>query len=157
MKKWIRLIVLSFLICVSAVSAAEGGSLTVVFPDCGETEPAGQSPGADSDGYRALFESYLNGRAASGPEADDETVSVCLILVLDQNGNPVPNVFVNFCTDTTCELTCSDENGVIAFEGLPYAYHLAVLRVPAGYAFTAADDLYTASRSCCMILTVVKE
>ena len=39
-----------------------------------------------------------------------------MLHVEDQDGNPVPGVAVNFCTDAACTMQQSDENGVITFD-----------------------------------------
>ena len=57
-------------------------------------------------------------------------------------GEPVPGCIVNFCTDESCTPVAADENGVAAFSGEPYAYHLQVIYVPEGYAFDTAQEFY---------------
>ena len=63
----------------------------------------------------------------------------------DQKGAPVPGVYVNFCTDTTCTMAISDESGTISFDGAPDTYHVQLLKVPEGYSFDADFELYTDS------------
>ena len=63
--------------------------------------------------------------------------------VVDQNGAGVPGAYINICTDDTCLPAPADENGVIAFEGEPQVYHLQILKVPEGYSFDPAFELYT--------------
>lgn len=65
------------------------------------------------------------------------------VYVVDQNDEPVPGAFVNFCTDVACMPRQADEAGVIAFDGEPAAYHLQVLMLPEGYSFDATAELYT--------------
>ena len=76
---------------------------------------------------------------------------------IDQNGNPVPGCIVNFCTDTFCMPVVADETGTARFTGEPYAYHLQVLKVPAGYAFDTAQEFWTGENGGETILTVTKE
>ena len=66
-----------------------------------------------------------------------------LIHVVDQYGDPVPGVAVNFCTDDTCTMRKGDENGTITFEEEPGIYHLQILKVPEGYSFDADYEFYT--------------
>ena len=66
-----------------------------------------------------------------------------LLHIMDQNREPVHGVTVNFCTDTTCSLTQSDENGIISFDGAPDVYHIQLLKAPEGYSFDSGFELYT--------------
>ena len=63
--------------------------------------------------------------------------------VADQDGAPVPGVYVNFCTDTACVMCFSDEDGLISFDGAPDRYHVQVLKVPEGYSLDEESELYT--------------
>ena len=63
--------------------------------------------------------------------------------VEDQDGNPVPGVAVNFCTDAACTMQQSDENGVITFDGEKANYHVQILKAPEGYSFDKNFELYT--------------
>ena len=65
------------------------------------------------------------------------------VYVLDQNRDPVPEVYLNFCTDTACVSAESDENGVIVFDGAPDVYHLQIVEVPDGYSYDESFELYT--------------
>ena len=66
-----------------------------------------------------------------------------VIHVKDQDGNPVPGAAVNFCTDAACTMAQGGEDGVITFDGAPENYHVQILRVPEGYSFDQAFELYT--------------
>ena len=66
-----------------------------------------------------------------------------VIHVLDQDGNPVPGAVVNFCTDAACTMAQGGEDGVITFDGTPENYHVQILKVPEGYSFDQAFELYT--------------
>ena len=66
-----------------------------------------------------------------------------VIHVLDQDGNPVPGAAVNFCTDAACTMAQGGEDGVITFDGAPGNYHVQILKVPEGYSFDQAFELYT--------------
>ena len=116
--------------------------------------------GADPDAYRASMEAFLSGKAPeetpAAAEEEGESASY-IITVLDQNGDPVPGVFINFCTATTCAPNRTDADGVISFEGEAQRYHLTVLKVPKGYSFVPSDDIYTEDHACSVTLTVTKE
>ena len=76
------------------------------------------------------------------PEEEDQAQAYVLHIV-DQNKDPVPGVMVNFCTDTACVMQQSDEDGVITFDGAPDIYHIQILKVPEGFHFDPAFELYT--------------
>ena len=76
---------------------------------------------------------------------------------VDAQGNPVPGCIVNFCTDEMCLPVVADADGVAAYTGEPYAYHLQVIRVPEGYAFDTAQEFYTETAGGEMTLAVTKE
>ena len=92
-----------------------------------------------ADGYEAGWE-YT-------PNAQAETVQLqaYILHAADQYGNPVPGVYVNFCTDTACVPAEADEDGIISFTGAPDRYHVQILEVPDGYGFDAEFELYTDS------------
>ncbi|MBQ6514175.1 MAG: TlpA family protein disulfide reductase [Clostridia bacterium] len=66
-----------------------------------------------------------------------------IIHVLDQNGDPVPEVFVNFCTDTACVPCESDEDGTIVYTGTPDVYHVQIIDYPEGYSCDESFEMYT--------------
>ena len=79
------------------------------------------------------------GASPAAPEAP----KAYKLYVVDQYGDPVPNMYVNFCTDRVCSLGQGDENGVITFEGAPDRYHVQLLKAPEGYSFDPSFELYT--------------
>jgi len=99
------------------------------------------------------LESYVDTLKAAGyanvtveyeTDADAESsVDAYIIHVLDQNGDPVPEVVVNFCTDTACVPCESDESGTIVYNGTPYAYHVQVIDYPEGYSCDESFEMYT--------------
>ena len=77
-------------------------------------------------------------------DADDESsVDAYIIHVLDQNGDPVPEVIVNFCTDTACTPCEADEDGTIAYTGKPDVYHIQIIDYPEGYSCDESFEMYT--------------
>ena len=74
---------------------------------------------------------------------DSAPLQAYVVRVMDRNGDPVPEVFVNFCTDTACTPCESGDDGVITFTGAPAVYHLQVIDVPDGYSFDGEDEMYT--------------
>ena len=89
--------------------------------------------------------------------AEAEKEAIYTVYVVDQNGDPVPGAYLNFCTDDSCKLTQADENGVITFIGAPAAYHLQILKVPEGYSFDPAFEAYTELHTSEMTVTVNKD
>ena len=58
-------------------------------------------------------------------------------------GDPVPGVSVSFCTDESCVMCESDENGIISFRGAPDNYHVQLVDVPDGWIADGSSDFYT--------------
>lgn len=70
---------------------------------------------------------------------EDEPVYV--IRFADPEGNPVPGVMANVCSDTVCTMLTADEDGVAHFSGEDAAWSLQVLKVPEGFTFTANEKM----------------
>ena len=75
--------------------------------------------------------------------AAESSANAYIIHVLDQNGDPVPEVFVNFCTDTACVPCESDEDGMIVYTGKPDVYHVQIIDYPEGYSCDESFEMYT--------------
>ncbi len=52
-----------------------------------------------------------------------------IIHVVDRDNHPVEEVTVNFCTDTACTPSTSDENGTVTFTGAPDVYHVQIVEL----------------------------
>ena len=99
------------------------------------------------------LESYVGTLKASGlanvtveyeTDADAESSADAYIIhVVDQNGDPVPEVYVNFCTDEACVPCESDEDGTIVYTGKPAVYHVQVIDYPEGYSCDESFEMYT--------------
>ncbi len=76
-------------------------------------------------------------------DAGSKAADAYIIHVLDQNGDPVPEVFVNFCTDTACVPCESDEDGTIVYDGKPDVYHIQIVDYPEGYSCDESFEMYT--------------
>ena len=78
-------------------------------------------------------------------EKDPETAQKgsYMLHTIDQNGEPVPGVMVNFCTNDACTMAAGDENGVITFDGEKADYHVQVLKVPDGYSVDPEFEMQT--------------
>ncbi|MBO4378790.1 MAG: TlpA family protein disulfide reductase [Clostridia bacterium] len=84
----------------------------------------------------------LSDEQAEAPKKQD-ALQAYILHAVDQYGEPVPGVYVNFCTDTACIPVPADGDGTITFMGAPDVYHVQLLKVPAGYSFDASFELYT--------------
>ena len=103
---------------------------------------------AGADAFIEMIRSYgydADWHYDGSEDAGEETgaASAYIVNLVDQNGDPVPGGYVNFCTDDTCQIAKADENGVITFEGEPNVYHVQVVKVPEGYSFDKDLEAYT--------------
>ena len=78
-------------------------------------------------------------------KAEEALLQAYVLHTVDQSGAPVPGVYINFCSDTSCTLAETDENGTAAFESAPGVYHVQLVKAPEGYSFDADFDMYTGS------------
>ena len=92
-----------------------------------------------TSGFENVSWEFVSEEAAE----NENTAEAYVIYVLDQNGDPVPEVTVNFCTDTACVPSESDENGVVTFTGAPAVYHVQVVDYPEGYSCDESFEMYT--------------
>ena len=68
-------------------------------------------------------------------------LGIWVVGIMDQDHKPVSGCIVNFCTDDTCIPVQSDENGLAAYIGAPYPYHLQVIQVPEGYEYDTTQEI----------------
>ena len=104
------------------------------------------------DAYEDIINDILNGEVVEMEEPDTpDTVAndegVYRVIVSDTDGDLVKGATIQFCSDTTCTMGKTDENGVAVFEmeeGPIYTIH--VLKVPEGYVKNGTeyqtDDTY---------------
>ena len=90
----------------------------------------------EEGGEGGLTWEYAEEAAEDGPQA-------YILHVADQDGNPVEEVTVSFCTDTACKYSESDENGTITFDGAPDAYHVKIIDAPEGYSWDESYEMTT--------------
>ncbi len=62
------------------------------------------------------------------------------ITVTDSKRNPIENVTVTVCDDSTCIPHTTDKNGVINFTAKEYPYILHVIKAPEGFANDPEED-----------------
>ena len=112
----------------------------------------------DETGMQLSWRYADGGDPATGEAAQgEEGASTYVITFVDQNGEPVPGCIINFCTDEACVPVVADENGTAMFEGVPYPYHLQVIRVPAGYEFDTTQEFTADEAGGEMTFTVTKQ
>lgn len=97
--------------------------------------------GADIDAYETTIEMLL----AAGTQDASQDVSAASeaaaeniedaykIYVKDTEGVPVVGAMVQFCTDATCNMAETDENGLAAFALPEGVNEVHILKAPAGY------------------------
>ena len=119
--------------------------------------------------YIAALEDYLNGKTdgfqplimqkVNGGETPQETdeEQTYTVRVVDQNGDPVPEVAIAFCSATGCSNFYTDEEGKCVFKGPAYKYHVTVIEAPDGYSEDFNDDVYTEKYSCTITIEIDKE
>lgn len=119
--------------------------------------------------YFAALEDYLNGKTdqfqalimqkVNGGETPQQTKAeqTYTVRVVDQNGDPVPEVAIAFCSATGCTNAYTDEEGRCVYKGPAYKYHVTVVEAPDGYSEDFDDDVYTEKYSCSMTIEIEKE
>ena len=140
-----------------AIDGGEDDTIGVMFFADEENVNAFVEMMAEEDGLQLTWR-YADGTAPATTEAaqGESAMSTYTVTFVDQNGDPVPGCIINFCTDETCVPTVADENGVATFEGAPYAYHLQVIKVPAGYEFDTTQEFYAEEAGGELSFTVTK-
>lgn len=99
------------------------------------TEPFVGAP-ADMSTYEEVIDQLLGGMDAS-PEAEGVVKlngeTSYRVIVSDSEEKPVQGAMVQFCSDTSCMLENTDENGQAAFDVEEGVYTVHMLKVPEGY------------------------
>ena len=98
-----------------------------------------------------LINGLLGGEAVEIEEPDTPHTAandegVYRVIVSDSDGDLVKGAAVQFCSDTTCMMGKTDENGVAVFEmeeGPIYTVH--ILKVPEGYVKNTGEFLTDAT------------
>ncbi len=122
-------------VLISVLALVLCGAL--LFTDTGKF-PADASAGNSQDAARGE-------ETAAIPIRPEQPLRAYVLHVMDQAGMPVPDMYVNFCTDAACVMQKSDDTGTIAFDGEPGIYHIQLLKAPKGYSFDPGFELYTDS------------
>lgn len=80
----------------------------------------------ETEEFLELFDRF------TGPDYDPNLCEYSVI-AFDLDYNPLPDVTVYFCTDTTCTPIVTDEEGCASFVARPGRYHVQVIGIPEGY------------------------
>ena len=105
---------------------------------------------ADVSEYEKTVETLLAGEEADAApamsEPAEEEKKTCRIIVTDEAGSPVSGVMVQFCSDITCMMGKTDEEGIASFAAEEGKYTVHVQKAPEGYAscteeFAVPQDL----------------
>lgn len=107
-----------------------------------------------TDGFQALIKQKVDGGETPQQTEGEQTYTV---LVVDQNGDPVPEVAIAFCSATGCTNAFTDEAGKCTYKGPAYKYHITVVEAPDGYSEEFNDDVYTEKYSCSVTIVINKE
>ena len=139
MKKYIS-ILLAAVLC-SSILAGCGGSGKSAQQPSGETQEKAAQPekteetGAEEDAAQAdaaqADAAQDSAQAAGDTAADSGAYVVC---VMDaETMKPIPDVRLQFCSDTMCRMGKTDENGLAKFEVDPGTYTVHMMKAPEGY------------------------
>lgn len=106
--------------------------VSVLFCGCGDadtgnrTDPTGESTTAPT-------ESSIVIPTFTSKPADNGKITYT-VTILDQNGNPVEGVTVQFCDAENCKLPVNtDANGVVTGTYAASEYHITLVELPDGY------------------------
>ena len=109
--------------------------------------------------YEKVIDSLLEGEEAAverGTPAAANNEGVYRVIVTDSDGDFVPGVRVQFCSDSMCRMGKTDENGVAVFnaeEGTIYTVH--VMKFPEGYVPNAQE--YKTTEQYCDVSIVLQK
>lgn len=87
----------------------------------------------DEENLNAFVRNNSLGEWAYADEAAAARSILCTVKYVDQDGNPVPGVTLQACTETECQLFTTDDNGLCSLNLAPGAWELHTLVLPEGY------------------------
>ena len=107
-----------------------GGTASIIVTDAPGAVPIIPAYEASIPGFGATMGSLSKEKGAIAPASGTEYRVICV----DESGNPVVGAAVQFCSDTSCMMGKTDENGIAVFDVDPGHYTVHLLKPPAGYA-----------------------
>ena len=134
MKKYISILLVAIL--CSSILAGCGGSDNSGKKPAEETQeqtaqPEGTEQAQPSEDAAQADAAQDSAQAAGDLGANSGAYLVC---VMDaETMKPIPNVRVQFCSDSMCRMGKTDENGLAKFEVDPGTYTVHMMKAPEGY------------------------
>ena len=133
-------------------------TLALCMTACGETETSQESVTASSVAEDTSSATSEASQAVSDTSSGEEAEITFRVTAVDQDGNPVANVFVQLCDDSTCTPVMTDAQGIAAFTmEITAECHLSVLSAPVGYVYEGEKDLPLEAGATEYTLTLTKE
>ncbi len=86
--------------------------------------------------YEEAVDNLLSGKEVEvddNPSALTNAEKKYRIYVTDTNAKPVKGAMVQFCSDSTCQMQATDEDGMAAFSDAPGVYTVHILKAPEGF------------------------
>ena len=136
------------------------GYPTSYFVDSEGTILAAPYVGAPQDmsSYERVIDQLLEGKEADVPDGEnpvhENDEDAYRVIVKDVSGNPVEGAAVQFCSDETCMVGKTDENGIAAFSVPEGIYTVHLLKAPEGY--EAPGDEYVTSETFCDVCVTLQ-
>ena len=128
MKSLRKTLVLVVLLSAVVLTACSPG-VEAEKPQKTDISSSSSSVTETEDGSETVDKTNENGTAVTGNLNASEYIFKCV----DEDDMPVSGVTLQICTDETCFLAKSDENGVIEYAGEPFGYEIHVYRYDEGY------------------------
>ena len=80
------------------------------------------------------------------------------VTVVDQNGDPVSNVILQFCDEENCKLpAATDENGIVTATYEASEYHITLTELPEGYTSEESVFYFEESTELTIVLTAAED
>ena len=151
-----------------SVPAAPGSGSAIPTPpeapaSAAEPAAAAQPAAMPSPALTEAAASESTEQAAPAPAAEEkpqpeaaakEAAGPYQVLVTDEAGDPVPGVTVQFCSDSTCVLGKTGDDGIAAFDSAAGSYTIHIQKVPQGFARDKTE--YTAPEEPGLVTIVLK-
>ena len=141
MKKYIS-ILLAAILSVSLLAGCGGSDNSGQKPAEETQEQAAQPEGTEQAQPEGTEQAQPSEDAAQADAAQDNAQAAdntansgaYLVFVMDaETIKPIPNVRVQFCSDSACRMGKTDENGLVKFEVDPGTYTVHMMMAPEGY------------------------
>ena len=141
MKKYIS-ILLAAILSVSLLAGCGGSDNSGQKPAEETQEQTAQPEGTEQAQPEGAEQAQPSEDAAQADAAQDSAQAAdntansgaYLVFVMDaETIKPIPNVRVQFCSDSACRMGKTDENGLVKFEVDPGTYTVHMMMAPEGY------------------------